>query len=85
MQAVRVRGQVTAGRQLEVALPAGCPAGEVDVILLYQQPARAPRRHRPAGHHPGFGMWRDRPEAQDPAEFAAHLRRMVETGGDRRG
>ena len=35
-----------------------------------------------AGEHPAFGIWADRPEAQDPVQFTEHLRRAIETRQD---
>jgi len=41
---------------------------------------RSSRAH--AGEHPAFGIWADRPEAQDPAQFTERLRRTIETRQD---
>ena len=35
-----------------------------------------------SGTHAAFGIWKDYPEAQDPAMFAANLRRRLETRQD---
>lgn len=39
-------------------------------------------RRRTASKRKAFGIWADYPEAQDPAAFAAKLRRQIETRQD---
>jgi hypothetical protein len=42
--------------------------------------SRVPRTR--AGEHPGFGIWADRAEAQDPVQFTEHLRCTIEARQD---
>ncbi len=35
--------------------------------------------------HPAFGIWADRPDVNDPADFAAQLRRQIEDRRDAHG
>ena len=82
MLAVKLRGEVTRDGHLVVELPENMEPGLVEVIVL--QEAKAPRRRRPSGAHPAFGMWADREAAQDPGAFAAELRKRRERRADSR-
>ena len=83
MHTTRLKGHVTPDRKLIVNVPVEVQPGDVDVILL-QEGARAkaeePRQGPQA--HPAFGLWADRPNLNDPAEYAAQLRRQLESRAD---
>lgn len=83
MRARRLKGVVTPGGEIVLREPNDLPPGEVDVIVLYPEPSPR-RRRRSAGSHPAFGIWADRPEAQDPMALAASLRDGIEARHDRR-
>ncbi|MBI2302808.1 MAG: hypothetical protein HYU66_28210 [Armatimonadetes bacterium] len=84
MHTRHVRGTVNDGGELVLTNPTALPPGEVDVILLYREPEGRLRRRSKKGKHPAFGIWADRPEAADPAGFAARLRQDLENRSDRR-
>jgi hypothetical protein len=79
MNAIKLKGQVTADRRLIVKLPSETAPGAVEVIILHEAPAKPPkRRTRRKTAHPGFGIWAKRKDITDSAEFAATLRQQVE-------
>ncbi len=86
MLALKLKGQITADRQLVVKLPKNVAPGAVDVILLHEAPLQAPiRRARRKPAHPAFGIWAKRTDVSDSAAFADRLRRRVEGREDRNG
>jgi hypothetical protein len=50
-------------------------------FLQFQEEKLIVRKKAP-GKRTAFGMWADRPEAQDPVAFAETLRRKIETRQD---
>ena len=53
------------------------------IDFLQFKTGKKSRTSRPrAGEHPAFGIWADRPEAQDPVQFTEHLRAAIETRQD---
>lgn len=79
MNAIKLKGQVTADRQLIVELPKETAPGAVEVIILRDPPVKPlKRRSRRKTAHPGFGIWAKRKDITDSAEFAATLRHQVE-------
>ena len=86
MLAVKLKGEVTENQRLVMEVPGEIPPGPVEVIVLVEEAGR-PRKRGKAGpeRHPLFGMWADRPEAADPVEFAARLRRRIERREDAGG
>jgi hypothetical protein len=85
MVAVKLKGKITSDRKLVVDLPKGTLPGIVEVIVLRDAPAKpSKRRARRKITHPAFGMWADRKEIVDSAQYAAELRRKVETRQDAR-
>lgn len=84
MVAVKLKGQVTADRRLVVELPAGIAPGAVEVIVLHEAPAKAPKRRTRRTTHPAFGVWAHRKDITDSAQYAAQLRRQIESRSDGR-
>jgi hypothetical protein len=63
------------------------PDGLVEVarfidFLRFKTGSKSRTSRARAGEHPAFGIWADRPEAQDPVRFTEHLRRAIETRQD---
>ena len=86
MLAVKLKGEVTGDGHLVVELPEDIGPGPVEVIVLQEAAKKLKRRSRvPEATHPGFGMWADREDIQNPAAFAAELRRKLERRADSRG
>ena len=89
MFAVKLKGQITPDRQLRVKLPRDIAPGEVEVIVLHEtpiKPAQAPkRRTRRKVTHPAFGLWANREDISDSAQFASQLRQQVQSRKDRNG
>ena len=68
------RGQVKNG--VVVLEGSHLPEGtEVEVVPLKD-------RGSSLANHPAFGMWKDRTDIADSAEYSLKLRRRVETGQD---
>lgn len=84
MQATRLKGTITADHLLMIKLPKNLPAGEVEVILLKQKKtAASPKKLlKPMQCHPAFGMWAQRSDIADSADYAATLRRSIERRSD---
>lgn len=84
MVAVKLKGKITADRRLVVNLPIGIAAGAVEVIVLREAPAKAPKRRSRRKTHPAFGIWARRKDIADSSKYAAQLRRQVEGRADGR-
>jgi len=72
---IRLSASIPANRRLELTLPADVPAGEADLVLQIRP--RADRSKSTIGdllHSEIFGMWADRTDIPDSAEFARELR-----------
>ena len=85
MIAAKLKGKVTADHRLQLTVPNSIPPGEVEVIVLRSEPQKkaASRARKPSPNvHPAAGIWADRDDISDSAEFAADLRRRLETRRD---
>jgi hypothetical protein len=78
----KLSGKVTADKRLVVTLPDDAQPGQVEVILLYDRPRPQTRTRRSKSTHPAFGIWANRSDISDAAEFAAELRRRIESRTD---
>jgi hypothetical protein len=79
MFATKLKGHVTAKRQLVVELPNTVAPGAVEVIVLQDEPPVVVKSRKTKGTaHPAFGLWAKRPETEDSATYAATLRRQIE-------
>ena len=86
MFATKIKGRVTADGRLVVALPDGIAPGSVEVIVLHEsQPKPRKMSARRKTTHPAFGLWANRKDIKDTAEFAAQLSRRLEMRQDRSG
>jgi hypothetical protein len=81
MASVTLNGVITDDGKLEVTLPAGMPAGEVEVEI------RLPEyEYKPIGDLLDtdiVGMWKDREDIKDNLEFADELRRRASRRSDK--
>ena len=84
MVAVKLKGTITTNRRLLVKLPKEMTPGEVEVIVLREAPPKATKAKPKRKKHPAFGLWADRRDIGDSAEYAAQLRRIVEARQDGR-
>jgi hypothetical protein len=84
MVATRLKGKITSSRKLIVEIPHDLTPGSVEVILLQDAPAKVAKKplHRIASH-PAFGLWTDRADVIDSADYAAQLRQQLEQRSDR--
>ncbi|CAG0927143.1 hypothetical protein TFLX_00382 [Thermoflexales bacterium] len=82
MLATKLKGKVTPNRKLIVDIPAEIVPGAVEVILLQDKPAKPVKSSSRKVKHPAFGIWADRDDITDSAEFAAELRAKVEQRRD---
>lgn len=69
-------------RQLEKLPPERLQEVSQFIEFLQFQAGQAVRKPQPVKKHSAFGMWANRPEAQDPIVFAAKLRKNIETRQD---
>jgi len=69
-------------RQLENLPPDGLVEVAQFIEFLQFQAKRSGKRINTTRKHVAFGIWADRPEAQDPAVFAQNLRQQVEKRQD---
>jgi hypothetical protein len=53
----------------------------IEFLQYKARPASSATRSR-SGEHPAFGIWADRPDLQDPVEFAQRLRSKIEARED---
>jgi hypothetical protein len=82
MIAAKLKGTVTKDHRLELTVPDSVPPGEVEVILLCQEPMkrRESRTRMPDPNiHPAAGIWADRKDIGDTIEFVSQLRHSLET------
>lgn len=85
MLATKLKGLVTADRQLIVTMPDEIAPGAVEVIVLHEKPNRAPRRRtKGRATHPAFGLWANRKDIADSADYAAALRQQLQSRSDGR-
>ena len=84
MRATLLKGKITPSRQLVVDIPTEIAPGVVEVILLYNPPAKAAKASRKKTTHPGFGLWAKRTDLIDSGDYAAQLRQQIERRTDRR-
>lgn len=85
MIAAKLKGKVTADHRLQLTVPSSIPPGEVEIIVLRSEPQKKAesRARKLSSHvHPAAGVWADRDDIGDSAEFAAALRRRLETRRD---
>ncbi len=78
----KFKGEITTDGKLIVELPQGIEPGTVEVII--RRPSNSGKKPRSSPRHPAFGIWAGRADITASAEFAAELRRRVETGQDGR-
>ena len=69
-------------RQLEKLPPDGLAEVAQFIEFLQFQAGQTGRKLQPVKKRSAFGMWANRPEAQDPVAFAEELRRKIETRQD---
>ncbi len=69
-------------RQLEKLPPDGLVEVAQFIEFLQFQAKQPSQRASVARKHVAFGIWANRPEAQDPATFAENLRQQVEKRQD---
>jgi hypothetical protein len=75
LKTITVTTEITPERELRIALPADTPLGPAEVVVVVSSAAR--RSERTFGdllRSEFFGMWRDRDDITDSAEFARQLR-----------
>lgn len=84
MFAVKLKGKITRDHQLQVELPEDITPGAVEVIVLYEIPAKPAKNskkpRRGVGRkvrHPAFGIWANRTDISASGEFAAHLKKKI--------
>jgi hypothetical protein len=72
---VNLKAEIPASRELHITLPADFPIGPAEMVLVVSSPT-------PVGtgtlgdfvNSEFFGMWSDRSDIGDSAQFARHLR-----------
>lgn len=85
MFATKLKGRVTANRQLILTMPEEIAPGVVEVIVLHNRPNRTLRRKaKGRAAHPAFGLWADRKDITDSASYAALLRQQLQSRSDGR-
>lgn len=73
VRTINLNAEIPASRELHITLPADFPIGFAEMVLVVSCPA-------PAGtlgdfvKSEFFGMWADRTDIGDSAQFARHLR-----------
>jgi len=75
IKTISITTDVPAERTLQIVLPDDVPLGLADIVLVVA-PRRAPvtRTLGDLAQSEFFGMWRDRADIGDSAEFASRLR-----------
>jgi hypothetical protein len=74
-------GKITEDGTLQITLPPGMPAGEVEVEIHLPE-----YEYKPIGDlldTPLIGMWADREDIKDNIEFADELRRRASRRSDK--
>ena len=75
VRTVSLNTDIPANRELRITLPADVPVGPAEIVLVVSSSDRASLRT--AGDFARsefFGMWRDRSDITDSAQFARDLR-----------
>lgn len=67
--------EVPANREVRIVLPDDVPAGRAEIVIVVaSNAATAGPTLSSLAQSEFFGMWRDREDISDSAEFAQHLR-----------
>jgi hypothetical protein len=75
LKMINVTTEITPDREVRITLPEDTPLGPAEiVVIIASQAARAERTFGDLLHSEFFGMWRDREDIIDSAEFARRLR-----------
>ena len=81
MVPVKLKGKITNDKRLVVKLPKAIQSGAVEVILFSDAPEVRRSAYKKTSH-PAFGMWAQRKDIMDSADYAARLRRNIESRKD---
>jgi len=75
VKAVNISAEIPPTRELHITLPSDVPTGPADIVVVVSSPAasNAPTLGDLL-HSEFFGMWRDRTDIKDSAQFARKLR-----------
>ena len=75
VKTVNLSTDIPANRELRITLPADVPVGPAEIVLVVSSSNRAiGRTLGDFGRSEFFGMWRDRSDITDSAQFARDLR-----------
>lgn len=76
VKTINLNADIPADRELRITLPADVPVGRAEIVLVVSSP-EPPSVGRTLGDFRNseyFGMWRDRSDIIDSAQFARQLR-----------
>ena len=75
IRTVSLTTEVPANREVRITLPADVPTGPAEIVVVVASRAGSPARTLgDLLRSEFFGMWRDRTDIDDSAEFARRLR-----------
>ena len=74
MRTINLTTDVPPNRQVQLVLPDDVPTGPADIVVIVASRATPTHTLGDLVHSPFFGMWRDRDDIGDSAEFARRLR-----------
>lgn len=67
--------EIQSNREVRITLPADMPLGQAEIVLVISSAAaHAPHTLGDMLHSEFFGMWQDRDDIDDSADFARQLR-----------
>jgi hypothetical protein len=74
IKTVNLTAEVPLNRELHITLPADIPVGPADIVIVVSSPGHSTSTLGQLADSEFFGMWRDRPDITNGAQFARDLR-----------
>lgn len=81
VRTVTLNTEISAERELRIKLPDDVPLGAAEIVVVIASPDATSEHDGTLGamvESPLFGLWRDRDDIGDSAEYARALRTQVE-------
>jgi len=74
VRTINLTTDIPLNRELRIMLPPDVPPGPAELVLVVASRERRTRTLGDLAHSEFFGMWRDRADIRDSAEYARQLR-----------
>ena len=74
LRTINLATDIPSSRELRILLPPDVPTGPAELVVVVTSREHSPRTLGDLAHSEFFGMWRDRADIGDSAEYARQLR-----------